>query len=615
MRNWQIKTSRGRLETGRVQRVWARFGRFVRPHRRALLGALGAGLCVIAAQLAAPWPIKIVFDHVLSDKMGSTWLGQLLSQYTSGPQSALMWVCAGVMLIAALDAAGAYFRDIKLAQTGQRVVARIRQELFAHLQTLPPSALERRRTGELLMRLTGDIQMLRQMLVNSLMTGGQSFLTIIAMLIAMFWLNPVLAGLGVALLPLTFWATWRISRKIRTATKTQREKESEVASIAHDVLGAMAVVQAFNREDLEQKRFSRQNRSSMRAGLKTTRLQSKLYRIVSLASAAGMCAILYVGVRSVMSGAMTAGDLLVFVSYLRALNKPMRQVSKLAGQVAKSTACGERVAEIFAMTPAVQAAPHAKDLEDVDGQIRFSSVDFEYDDGTPALRGVSFDIAAGQHVAIIGHTGAGKSTLAKLLLRFCDPQSGAVCIDDQDLRDLTPQSIRRHIGWVHQDTVLFGMTVAENIALGKPDAPRSAIRAIARRVAAHEFIKAMPNGYNTVLGQGGHTLSGGQRQRLALARALLREPRILLLDEPASGLDAITRQLVENVWVGRQNKVTTLVICHRMVDMERFDRILVLKRGQLVETGLHADLLAAGGEYAALYAAAGGAGLGERAAC
>lgn len=615
MRTWQIKTSRGKLEAGRVRQVWARFGRFTRPHRWALVGAFAAAWGVIATQLAAPWPIKIVFDYVLSDKMASSGFGQVLARWSAGPQSVLIWVCAAVLVIAAIDAACSYVRDVLLARTGQRVVARVRQELFAHLQTLPPSALERRRTGELLMRLTGDIIMLRQMLVNSLMTGGQSVLTIAVMMAAMFWLNPVLAALGIALVPLTLWATWRISHQIRRATKNQREKESEVASIAHDVLGAMAVVQAFNREDIEKKRFSRQNRSSMRAGLKTTRLQSKLYRMVSLASAAGMCAILYVGVRSVLAGAMTAGDLLVFVSYLRALNKPMRQLSKLASQVAKSTACGERVAEIFAITPAVRAAPHAKELERARGGIRFAEVSFLYGDGTKALSDVSFEIAAGEHVAVIGHTGAGKSTLAKLLLRFHDPQEGDVYIDDLNLRDLTPQSIRRQIGWVHQDTILFGMTVGENISLGRPDADSAAVRAIARRVCAHEFIKALPNGYATVLGQGGHTLSGGQRQRLALARALLREPAILLLDEPATGLDAQTRQHVERAWARNESKVTTLVICHRLTDMDRFDRIMVLQRGRLVEIGRHDDLVSAGGEYAAMVAAARSPGIAERAAC
>jgi ATP-binding cassette subfamily B protein len=356
----------------------------------------------------------------------------------------------------------------------------------------------------------------------------------------------------------------------------------------------MAIVQAFNRERTEQERFARQNRGSIRAGITTTRLESKLYRVVSLGSAVGLCLILYVGVRHVLDQAMTAGDLLVFLSYLRAVNKPMRNLAKLSGQLAKATACGQRVAELFAIVPSIRERSDAEALGTLHGAIEFDRVSFEYEPGTRALSEVSLSIAPGERIALVGHTGAGKTTLVKLLLRFEDPLEGSVRVDGHDLKSVTLLSLRSRIGWVHQDTILFGMSVAENIALGRPDADLDQIRAAARAVQADEFVEALPNGYDTVLKQGATNLSGGQRQRLALARALLREPAILLLDEPATGLDARTRRLVEQAWLSERNTATSIVICHFLHNMERFDRILVLSRGRIVDQGSHRDLLARG---------------------
>jgi len=609
MFSWRIKTRRGRLDLRKAWGTWSRFAPYIRPHRWSLVIALGASLGAIGAEIAAPWPIKFIFDGLLSSTPGSVHtpfssLNRLIASATSDLGRGLLWVCLAILLIAVVDAAFAYARDVLLARTAHQVVGRIRRDVFSHLQSLTPDVFDRHRTGDLLLRLTGDIQMLRQMLIDALVTGAEGILLIAATVAAMFWLNPTLAALGVATVPFILWSTWRISRQIRKSTDESRDRESVVATIAHDVLGAMPIVQAFNREEMELKRFARQNRSSIRASVKTTKLESRLYRTVAVASAVGMCVILYVGVRLILAGAMTAGDLLVFLAYLRGVNKPMRRLGKLAGQIAKATACGQRVHELFMLRPAVTSRDGAVAIERARGEIRYEHVTFGYDADRPALAEVNLHIRPGQRVAIVGHTGAGKSTLAKLLLRFYDPQGGAIRLDGHDLRDLTLESLRRQIAWVHQDTVLFGMSIEENIALGRPDATIEEIAAAARAAQATEFIDALPEGFATILGQCGQTLSGGQRQRLALARALLRQAPVLLLDEPATGLDARTRALVEQAWMSPENRATTLVICHRLEDMHRFDQIVVLSAGRVREVGEHHALLAACGEYADMIAAA-----------
>lgn len=390
-----IKTRRGKLDFGQLDTVVRRFVRYVRPFRTTLAVAAAATIGAVVMQIAAPWPIKFIFDLVLSDAMVDTQIGRWFAVYGPTPGAALAIICAAVMFIAVADAGFVYLRDVLLAQTGQHVVGKLRHDLFRHMQRLSPDVFESRRTGDLLMRLTSDMQMLRQMLVNAWIKAGENLLAIVAVIAIMFWLNPLLAAVATAMMPLAAWSATRISKRIRHATKNQREKESFVASIAHEVLGAMTLVQAFNRQKIELQRFARQNRGSIRAGVRTTRLESKLYRIVSVSSAVGLCAVLYLGVRAVLAGSMTAGDLLLFVAYLRSLHKPLRKLTKLVSTTAKTTACGMRIAEIFEIPPGVTDRDDAVAASAIRGRIELESVDFVYPDGTKALQGVSVVVEAG----------------------------------------------------------------------------------------------------------------------------------------------------------------------------------------------------------------------------
>jgi len=596
-----IKTRRGKLNLAEASSIWRRFLPYALRHRWTLFLALVCSIGATMTVLAMPWTVKVIFDYVLNDKMDGTWLGGLLDRVAGTQIAALWWVCGSILVIAVLDGMFNYWRDVALAQTGQKVVGQLRQDVFKHLQKLPPSEFEQRRTGDLLNRLTGDILMLRQMLTSAMVTAGEGVLLMVVMAAAMLLLNFQLGMISLVAVPIIAYSAIRIARKIRKATKRQREKESVVANIAHDVISAMPIIQAFNREPIERERFNQYNRASIRADLKTTRLESVLYRTVAIGSAVALCGVLLLGTRAVLDGRMTAGDLLVFIAYLRGMAKPMRRIAKVTGQIAKSTTCGRRVAELLDIKPLTKDRKNAPDIQITSGTIRFKEVGFAYPNGHEALHQIDLEIPAGQRVAVVGASGAGKSTLIKLLLRFFDPTRGRVTIDGQDICKVKRASVRRQIGWVHQDTVLFGLTVQENIALAAPETPLERISEVADQVQASEFINKLPKGFGTFLGQSGHTLSGGERQRLALARALVHRPKILLLDEPATGLDAVTRRIVSQAWMSEENSATTVVICHRLHEMDRFDRIIVMSEGRVLACGSHADLMQRCHEYAQSY--------------
>jgi ABC-type multidrug transport system fused ATPase/permease subunit len=493
-----------------------------------------------------------------------------------------------------------YTESVLAARVGQEVVLGLRQRLFAHLQRLPLGFHAQRSTGDLLLRLTGDITMLRDLLVASLLSLLSEVVVVVGYLTVMFLMDWHLALLATLATPVLFGLVSVYSDRIRQATRQQRRREGEVAGRLHQTLSGIHVVQLFAREDMEDARLKALNRRSLKSGLRTTRLEAQLNRVVELTIALVTALTLCAGVLQVMAGQLTAGGLLVFVAYMRSFYRPLRRIAQVAQRSSKAASCTERITEVLDTPSDVpDGAVRAPGLR---GEILFEDVSFAYNASLPVLQGIDLQLRPGQTVALVGPSGAGKSTLAGLIPRLYDPVTGVVRIDGRDIREFTLKSLRDQISLVPQDGMLFGGDIGANIAYGKPNATDAEVVAAARAACIHDFIQSLPQGYDSLIGERGVTLSGGQRQRLAIARAIIKDAPIIILDEPTTGLDAESEQLVmramERLLAGR----TAIVIAHRLATICRADLILVLENGRIVERGDHAGLMARSGRYRRLYA-------------
>ena len=552
-------------------------------------------------ELAAPWPLKIIFDHLLLDKSvpaSLDWLAPVLSR---GKPTAIVAVALAIVVIALFRGVFAYFQSFITSRIGHELVYRLRRELFAHLQQLSLSFHARARTGELLTKVVSDTSALKDVFAESALTFAAHSLTVIGMFVIMFWLDWRMALIVLATFPVLTYALFGVYRRIKASARKQREREGAVASRIHEVLSSLQIVRAFAREKLEQERFERDSTYTLEEGIRTARMEAAATRSVEIISAAGLCAVVLFGSLQVIKGRILPGEVLIFTAYLTSMYKPLRTLARISSQYSKAMASAERIAQILRIEPEPIDDKQGLKVARLDGEIVFRHVSFDYGDGIEVLKNVSFRIAPGERVALVGASGAGKSTIANLLLRFYQPQSGSILIDGREIEQYQRESLRRRIGVVLQESILLGASIRENIVYGKTDATDEEVEAAAREAYAHEFITKLPEGYETIIGERGSTLSGGQRQRICLARAIIKRPSLLILDEPTSAIDAESTQLIQQALHKMQQGKTMIVISHQFAGIEEFDRIVVLKAGEVVEQGTHEQLLERKGYYHDLF--------------
>jgi subfamily B ATP-binding cassette protein MsbA len=575
--------------------------RLLRPHWGALTLAFVAVAGETLADILQPWPIKIVVDNVVQSKAMSGRLGHLAaSLFTGDKYATLNFAVAAVGFIAVLDAVSSYSEKYLTTRVSQWVGHDLRLAVYQHIQRLSLADHHGTRSGDLMTRMTSDISAIQDFINSALVGLVVNVLTLGGMLGVMFYINWRFTLLALSVVPVLFAFVYLYTRRIKAASRAVRKREGELLSGVADILTAIHVVQAFAREDYEERRFASESRSTVEAGLQARSVKARLSPIVGLVVAAGTCVLLGYGGRLALSGQISAGVLVVFLLYLSKLYKPMRDISKMTDTIAKASVSYERIREILETESRVRDLPIAQSAPPFTGGIEFDRVSFGYGD-TPVLRDVSFRIEPGQVAAIVGPSGTGKTTIISLITRFYDPQSGQIRIDGTDVREFTLKSLRDQISLVLQDTLLFRATIWENIAYGRPDAsPEETVEA-AKLANAHAFIEELPLGYATMVGERGATLSGGQRQRIAIARAIVRRSPILILDEPTAGLDAASEQTVIEALDRLMKSRTSVVIAHRLNTIRHADVIFVVKGAQVVEAGTHDELLARGGFYADLY--------------
>ena len=574
-----------------VRALWP----YARPLRRALgLGVLLA-LLEVGVGLAQPWPLQWVVDNVLSPAGDGA--------PPPDVHRALALAALGYLAIVGAAAFFDYWATRLLAASGHQLGAALRGAVFGHLQRLSLRYHGRQSVGDLSTRVTGDVDRVQDMLVQFLAVLLPNALLIVGMITVMVVVDPWFTLIALSATPLLAVTTIRATRQLKAASRSARKAEGAVAAAATENLGAMQTVQALSLETDQDRRFAALTGSSLRANLEAVRIQARFSPVVDLAAATSVALILWVGAERVLDGAMSLGVLLVFMSYLAGLYKPIKQLAKLGTTLAKGSAAAERVFAVLQAEAVVADRGRPRPAPALSGAVRLEDVVFSHG-REPVLRDLSLSIAPGERVALVGRTGAGKSTLASLVPRLIDPDEGVVRVDGIDVRELSLASLRAQVAMVLQDTVLLRGTLRDNVAVGRPGASERQIARAVRLSLVGEFAARLPEGLDTPIGERGHNLSGGQRQRVAIARAILRDAPILILDEPTSALDPESEQLLVEALAGLPGGRSTLVIAHRLSTVRDADRVVVLADGRVAEQGTHAQLMGRDGPYRRLSASA-----------
>jgi ATP-binding cassette subfamily B protein/subfamily B ATP-binding cassette protein MsbA len=573
--------------------------RYARPHRAPMAVGFGLSALGIALDLAKPLPLALVLDSILGDKPAPAFLGSWFAQLD--PMVQLGLAAVAIVVIAACRGLTTMVANHLTIDVGQRMVNDLRLAIWTHLQKLSLRFHNRQQTGDLLFRVMADTYAIQGIVMNGALPLVSAAMMLVGMFVVMVRYDWVLACVALVVSPPLYLAIRWLTARIHGYAAAAREAESELYSRAETAIGAVKLVQAYGREDRVVQDFRAGSERSLALSLRLYGTETLFVLVVESLLAAGTAAIVFLGAVRVMHGTLTIGALTVFLSYLRDLYQPLLSLSQNVAEIGTARAGLDRVFSVLDTEVDVKDAPDAVSLPPVTGEIRFENVSFAYDDGRPVLRDIDLRIGPGEHVALVGQTGAGKTTLAGLVPRFFDPQRGRVTIDGHDLRRVRLASLRRQVTLMLQEPILFRATVYDNIAWGSRSPDLATVREAARRTEAESFIEALPEGYETVLGEAGSTLSGGQRQRLALARALVRDTPIAILDEPTSALDVATEAKVWRNLEERLRGHTAIVIAHRLSTARRCDRILVLEDGAVVEQGSHDELMARRGHYFELW--------------
>ena len=574
----------------------------LKPHTASLIVGFIAVVGEGAANLLEPWPIKIVLDEVLKGKGNHAWVMDHLHQWFGPDRSvALEFACFLVLAIALLDAICTYTEKYLTTSVGQWVTYDLRRTIYSHIQRLSLSFHDEKRTGDLISRVTDDIDNIQSFITQGLLGVLINVITLIGMVGVMLYLNWRFTLIALSVAPALFFVVFTFTSRIKKASRAVRKKEGEITSTVEEVLSSMRVVKAFAREDYEVRRLEHESLEQVEVALRARSLKARLTPIVDVIVAVGTCLVLWFGANMVLNGSLSAGSLIVFILYLSKMYKPIHELSKMTDTYTKAAVGYERIEEILETEREVKDSPGARVAPRFKGKIAFENVTFGYRPEELILKDVSFEIEPGQVAALVGPTGAGKTSIISLIPRFYDPISGAVKIDGRDIRDYRQRSLRQQISFVLQETMLFHDTVWQNIAYGRPEATREQILKAAELANATEFIEKLSDGFDTVLGERGMTLSGGQRQRIAIARAVVRDTPLLVLDEPTSGLDSASEKLIFEAIDRLMKDRTSIVIAHRLSTIRNADVIFVIKDGAIVERGDHKKLMRLGGLYAELH--------------
>lgn len=555
--------------------VLLRLLRYAAPHRMLIAGAMLAMVVYGAASAAQAWLIKPIIDDVLT------------------AQASLQFVAMAIVIAYLFKGLGGYFSSYLMDDLGHRVVMRLRNQLFRHLLDQSAAFFARRTTGGLLSRINNDVGQVHRAVAETVGDLARESLALVGYAALLFYYDAGLALLCMTGAPLAVYPLVRAGKRLRTVTRWSQERLEHLSHVAGEAFTGHRIVKAFGAEGREAEKFERASRDLYRTNLKVTGVLSALPPLMEFVGGLAIAGALWYGSREIALGRLTPGEFTSFVAALLLMYGPVKKLSRVNANLQQAVAAAERIFELLDKHTEVRESAQAVALAPFRDRIEFRDVGFRYDDGhgRDTLKNISFSVRAGQMVAIVGRSGAGKTTLVNMLPRFYDVTSGAILVDGVDLRDVTLRSLRDQIGIVTQDTVLFDDTIGANIAYGVPGASQDQIEAAARAAHAHDFVAQLPEGYETRIGERGQRLSGGQRQRLAIARALLRNSPILILDEATSSLDAESERLVQDALMTLLLNRTSFVIAHRLSTVRRADAIIVLERGRIAEVGRHDELI------------------------